>query len=257
MKDINFTPVLHGNEAVVNKEQARVWAYQAAFDTERVQTYPVVDEFEHEMGYALDRVKMEDAARVLACPLKVNPPNWQHGRVLYALARDYFKSVVDSGGWFQIVDIGTAKGFSALCLQWALDDSGKVGQVVSMDVIDPAGTEKRNTVAECSGPVTLADIHAPWPDAKKISFIQSDSLSWLRRLSDRIHVAFVDGKHDGSVVSQEARLISSRQVSGDVVVFDDAQIPGVDLAIRNVSDIYTLRKLTVKDNRAYVIGRRR
>jgi hypothetical protein len=76
-------------------------------------------------------------------------------------------------------------------------------------------------------------------------------------LSDRIHFAFVDGKHDGSVVAQEARLISARQVAGDVVVFDDAQIPGVDLAIRNVSSIYTLRKLTVRDNRAYVIGRRK
>jgi hypothetical protein len=255
-KDINFTSVLHGTEAVIDKEQARVWAYQMAFDAERILAYPVVDEFEQEMGYAIDRVKLEDAARVLACPLKVNPPNWQHGRVLYAAARDHFESI-NQVGVIQVVDIGTAKGFSALCLQWALDDSGKLGQVVSMDVIDPAGTEKRNTVAECHGPVTLSEILTPWPDAQKISFIKSDSLSWLRQLSDRIHFAFVDGKHDGSVVAQEARLISARQVAGDVVVFDDAQIPGVDLAIRNVSSIYTLRKLTVRDNRAYVIGRRK
>jgi hypothetical protein len=75
--------------------------------------------------------------------------------------------------------------------------------------------------------------------------------------SNRIHFAFVDGKHDGAVVSKEARMIAARQIAGDVVVFDDAHIPTVDLAVSLMEDIYTLRRVTVKDNRAYVIGRRR
>ena len=52
------------------------------------RSYPVVDEFEQRMGFAVDRERLEDAAGVLACLLKKNPPKWQHGRVLYALARN-------------------------------------------------------------------------------------------------------------------------------------------------------------------------
>lgn len=239
----------------VMTQTASVADYDRIFELERHQEYPAIDAFEQSMGYAIDRAKLEGAARVLACPMKEHSPNWQHGRVLYAVARKYFASV--EGLWLQVLDIGTAKGFSALCMQWALQDAQRQGHVVSTDVLDPSGTKRRNTVAECDGPKTLAQILEPWPDAKAITFVQSTGIELLERSSERIHFAFVDGKHSSDVVFQEARSLASRQVSGDVTVFDDAQIPGVRLAVDQQEQIYHLETLVAKEGREYVIARRR
>lgn len=245
---------LHGVEAVVSEEQGKAFQYAQIFELERAQSYPSIDDFERSMGFCIDRDRLESAARVLACPLKTNPPNWQHGRVIYSAASRYFET---SDNLVTVLDIGTAKGFSALCLQWALTGSGKIGQVVSLDVIDPNGTDRRNTIAELSGPVTLAKILEPWPQAKLIAFMKSTGIDWLRRGSSRVHVAFVDGKHTGAVVAEETKLLASRQSAGDLVIFDDAQLPDVAAAIAKQTANYDLTPLAAKPGREYVIARRK
>ena len=235
---------------------ASVADYARIFETERQQSYPTVDAFEQAMDYAIDRLKIETAARILACPLKVNPPNWQHGRVLYAAARKYFATLpVET--WIATLDVGTAKGFSALCVQWALNDSGRRGQVVSVDVLNPRGVESRNTVAELDGPVTLAQILEPWPEADAIDFHHCTGVDYLRRHVGRIHFAFIDGKHSGEVVSQEAGWLAKRQEPGDVAIFDDAHMPDVRAAIEQARVNYELSYLVAKPGREYAIGRRR
>lgn len=230
-------------------------AYAAAFDAERQVEYPVIDALEQRVGFAVNRAKLEAAARVLACPLKQHAPNWQHGRVLYALTRSYLASCADLS--VKLVDIGTAKGFSALCLQWALDDSGRLGAVLSADVIDPRARERRNTIAEVDGLKTLADILAPWPEAARVAFHQSTGVDLLQRHPARIHVAFIDGKHSGGVVFQEGTLLAARQEPGDLAIFDDVQIDGVDMAVRQLRPFYKVEQVAVHEDRRYAIGVRR
>jgi predicted O-methyltransferase YrrM len=222
--------------------------YHSAFSAERVVEYPTVDAFETRMGYAVDRVKLEDAARVLACPLKVHAPNWQHGRILYAAARRYL-AVTDTSV-VTMLDIGTAKGFSALCLAWALQDAGVDGRVVTVDVIDPCARIYRNTVAECDGLKTLAELLEPWPEAVGIEALKIPGARWLQGHSERVHFAFVDGKHSGSVVKQEGQLLAARQTVGDIVVFDDVHLPDVWEAVQGLEDYYTER-IDVLPARAY------
>lgn len=228
-------------------------AYDAAFQRESLMAYPSVDAVEREAGFALDAERYLPAARVLACPLKTNPPNWQHGRVLYALTRQYLASAT---GPVQLLDIGTAKGYSALCLYWALVDAEVHGRVTSVDVIDPHDAVRRNTVAECDGLKTLAEILSPWPEAQNIDFLQSTGQKWLANNPTRVHVAFVDGKHSHEAVTWEAALLSERQRSGDLVVFDDVQIPAVDMAVMGLTS-YTVRYVQVLPNRKYAIARRK
>lgn len=230
--------------------------YARIFDEERQQAYPTVDTFEWACGFALDRVKLEGAARVLACPLKNNPPNWQHGRVLYAAARQFFESLPYET-WINALDIGTAKGFSALCVQWALNDSSRRGRVVSLDVLNPYGVESRNTVSELDGPVTLMQILEPWPEADAIEFHRSTGIEHLREHVRRQHFAFVDGKHSGEVVAQEAALLARRQEPGDLTIFDDAHMPDVAKAIQTARGNYDLASLVAKPGREYVVARRR
>jgi hypothetical protein len=226
--------------------------YAKAFECERQKVYPTIDAFETRCGYAVDLTRLEAAARVLACPVKAHAPNWQHGRVLYAMTRQYLETsyVV----FVNILDIGTAKGFSALCLQWALADAYTNGLVSSVDVIDPAGLVRRNTVAEVGGYLTLFETLAPWPEAEEIKFYRQAGEQWLARSDARVHVAFIDGKHTGAVVAHEAALLAERQRPGDLVLFDDAQIQDVGKAIAAVKGYALERLAAIPGEREYVLG---
>ena len=122
--------------------------YRDAFETERHNDYLSVRAFERRMGFEVERGRLETAAAVLACPVKVNLPNWQHGRVIYSTLRKYLAWAADQVSHMTLLDIGTAKGFSALCIQWAVTDSQMLAQIVSVDVIDPEARVARNTVAD-------------------------------------------------------------------------------------------------------------
>lgn len=247
--------------------------YQALFEKERIHVYPQIDALEQRLRVAADRDRLEAAARVLSCPFKAAEPNWQHGRVIYAVVREYVESnaheyvgQVTGGLMFSLLDIGTAKGFSALCAQWALDDAGRFGIVTSLDVMDPLDRVRRNTIAEVDGLKTLPEILAPWPEADRIRFEQvkapkhmehRGACSWLMKDDSRIYVAYVDGKHTYDAVSWESAAIARRQHSGDVIIFDDFQVPGIAKAIHEMRG-YDLEYLaSIPGKREYVIARKR
>jgi len=130
------------------------------------------------------------------------------------------------------------------------------GTVVSVDVIDPRSREARNTVAELEGGKTLAELHAPWPEASAIKFLHCTGVQWLTQYTSRIEVAFVDGKHQGTVVWKEGAMLADRQQPGDLVIFDDVHLPDVRAAVASLST-YDVEWLSVLPNRAYAIGRRK
>jgi predicted O-methyltransferase YrrM len=225
--------------------------YREAFSKESARRYPIVDAFETEHDYAIATDRLLDAARILACPVKVNAPCWQHGRLLYTALRSYVSAGV---GPFNVLDIGTAKGFSALMMRWALDDAGVDGAVTTLDVLDPKARVRRNSVIELNGYKTLSEFLTPYDGGYRITCRQSTGIDYLLKHGDRIHFAFVDGKHTGEVVAQESRLLSKVQQAGDVIVFDDVHLADVRAAVETVSDRYALRYLEVLPHRAYGIG---
>lgn len=227
--------------------------YARIFEAECRQTYPAVEAFERECGVSLNRYRLEPAARVLACPFKAHAPNWQHGRVLYALVSRYLGGCADPH--VALLDVGTAKGFSALCLLWALADAGREGSVTSVDVLDPDARVRRNTVAEVDGYKSLAEILSPWPEAQDIRFIKGTGVQAIQEFT-RIHVAYLDGKHTFDAVSDEIALLAKRQQPGDLIVWDDAQIDGVARAIAGAT-AYAVRYLDVLPHRRYAMGTRR
>jgi hypothetical protein len=254
--------------------------YEKAFEAERRNCYREIDLYESRMGFAVSRLRLEEAARVLACPIKKSPPSWQHGRVIYSTLRAYLKDKPFEH--FTLLDIGTAKGFSALCMVWALMDSGRRGSIFSVDVIDPHARVRRNTIAEVDGLKTLKEILEPWPEAAHITFLQSAGVDWLAahgvtthtkrvvnqedpeqwvevEVTDRgrVHFAFVDGKHDFKHVAREAELLMARQQAGDIIIFDDVQIVGVAEAVDTLLGIYDLVPLAAKPERRYCIAVKR
>jgi predicted O-methyltransferase YrrM len=230
-------------------------AYESAFHTERMHLYPAIGAFEDKCGYAIGRERLETAARTLACPVKAHPPNWQHGRVLYAVARQRLAASPHTlSDPALLVDIGTAKGFSALCLQWALLDSGSVGAVISADVVDPDARVRRNSVAELDGLLTVREFVKPWPEAEGIVFTHTASKLWLGTFG-RVPVAFVDGKHTYQAVKADAKRVAAVQQIGDVMVFDDLHIPGIAAAVAELKG-YSIERIEALPCRVYAVARR-
>lgn len=228
--------------------------YKRVFDEERTRCYAEVEQIEIDAGYKVDRTRLETAARVLACPVKVNPPNWQHGRVIYALVRGLLEDDPLRPGL--LLDIGTAKGFSACVMTWAAQDAGARRRVISVDVIDPLARVARNSVLEADGSLhTVPEFVAPY-QAQPIEFHGGGSLALLDTLvaaGERVRFAFVDGKHDYKHVHAEAAMLRKMQSTGDVVLFDDMQIPLVAEAVRAIPG-YLLSHVSVCAKRAYAIG---
>jgi predicted O-methyltransferase YrrM len=237
---------------MLDKSRPSTYDYERAFALERAIEYPAVDKLEARLGFKVDREMLENAARVLACPVKVNTPCWQHGRVVYAAARWYLQSRPKAEN-VAMLDIGTAKGFSALCVRWAADHSRRRADVTSVDVIDPEARQRRNTVAEVGGMLTLAETLAPWPEAHRIQFVRSTGVDWLMRYQGRVHFAFIDGKHSYDAVSLEIGLLRTRQQAGDVTVLDDLQIPGVARAVEKMVG-YDVEIVVAKPDRQYAIA---
>ena len=234
--------------------------YDAAFSKAKELEYPEIDKLEHECGYAISRKRLESAARILACPIKKNPPHWQHGRVVYSIARAYLKGRREP---VSLLDCGTAKGFSALCLQWALNDASEefpldgLGSVTSVDVLDPKGTPHRNSVLELDGPKTLAQFLEPWPEAKRITFKKQTGIEAITEAPGTIHLAFIDGKHSREAVLKEGQALAKRQRSGDMAIWDDCQIEGVSSAVALLREFYSVQYVTCCSYRTYAIGTRR
>jgi len=217
--------------------------YRELFDFARMFEYPVVDEIERRIGYSVSREWLDEAARVLNCPVKVNPPNWQHGRVIYAYLRMVLANrAPDDGANPEVfLDIGTAKGFSACVMAKAIADSGSEWADVpvhTVDVIDPNARVRRNTVVELSGLKTLYEtMESFMPEGIKIIASGAGSaelLTGLRNMRVQIPFAFVDGKHARAVVKMEGEAIYDMQRPGDVVLFDDCQISEVMAGVRDL-----------------------
>ena len=233
--------------------------YARIFDIARQIEYPAINQLESDYGHKISRTRLEDAARILACPLKENPPHWQHGRVIYAVARAYLKGRREP---VTLLDIGTAKGFSALCLQWALDDASSeplegLGAVISVDVLDPKGTPHRNSVLELDGPKTLAQFLEPWPEASRITFKKQTGIEAISEAPGTIHLAFIDGKHSREAVLKEGQALAKHQRSGDMAIWDDCQIEGVSSAVALLREFYLVQYVTCCSYRTYAIGTRR
>lgn len=216
------------SKVTATKEQ-----YDAAWRDECARSYPEIDLLVKTIGYDLDREWMQTAARVLACPVKVNPPCWQHGRVVYAVLRRYLSST--PADVVRCLDIGTAKGYSAIVAARALIDAGRVGLVTSIDVIDPDAKARRNTVAEVDGLLTLHETLADWQQEKSmVNFVLGKGENWFVMNRKRIHFAFVDGKHAYESVRKELVGLAGCQDVGDVIICDDLQVPGVARAVKEL-----------------------
>jgi predicted O-methyltransferase YrrM len=227
--------------------------------------YPAVDQFEREQGFRIDRNWMEQLALHTQVVIKESRLNYQHGRVLYAAAREY---LARRGGAEPVtmLETGTARGFSAVCLARAIMDAGagSGGRIITIDVLPHDRPMLWNCIDDHEGPKTRQELLAPWSEElQRIVFIQGSTRIQLDHLGiAHIGFAFLDASHSQEDVMLEFQYVSGRQERGDVVVFDDVTPGTFDGVVEAVAAIeregrYAVTHLRSSSGRGYAIALRR
>lgn len=237
--------------------------YLQLYHEARKVSYPEIDAFETQQGFASDREWIDSLALHTQIVVKKSKLNYQHGRLLYAKLRRYLADLPIQTAPVTIFETGTARGFSALCMSKALIDSNVCGQIVTLDVL-PHNTQMLwNCIDDHDGPKTRQQLLALWPEElKRVMFIQGWTKSQLARTGlARIHFAFLDAQHTAQDVMAEYYYVRDRQQSGDIIVFDDVTpgiFDGVVEAVNSIESdgLYLFERLLISGQRGYAVGTR-
>ena len=237
--------------------------YRRLWDEARGVSYPAIDRYEESCGASIDREWFHDLALVTQVVIKSSKVCYQHGRILYATLARYMRE--HGRDHLNIVETGTARGFSALCLAKALEDAGATGKITTFDVLRHDVPMFWNCILDAGGPRTRAELLRDYAHLveRYVIFQCGDTGSDLGRTHfGRIHLAFLDSVHSYDHVMHEFGSIRHQQKAGDILVFDDYsadQYPGVVRAADEICRLqeYTPTLIAAHPQRRYLVAEKR
>ena len=162
----------------------------------------------------------EEAVRVLR-----GGDGGEHGHLLYKLVR-CLKTERPS----VILDIGTARGFSAITMARALLDANQEGMVYSIDVVDHnSQLEWHGGKNDSSDPlagvsISRSEMWSRWfpEEATVVTPIRGQSHEVLESWSfGSIDTAFIDGEHTYDAVKRDLAVLDHLMTPTGVIVLDD------------------------------------
>ena len=219
-------------------------------------------EFENKNGFKLNKRWFKKLTLVTQTCIKKNNLNFNHGRILYTCLSKYLLDLSTKSP-ITIFETGTARGFSSVCMAKSLIDMKNNGTIITLDCIGHNQKMYWNCISDLDGKKTRAELLAPWnEELQHILFIQGWTDITLKRLGiKRINFAFLDAQHTKDAVMEEFLFVSSRQLKGDIIVFDDVTpkiFNGVCEAIAEIENNfpYNIEKLFLDKMRGYAIAKK-
>ncbi len=226
--------------------------------------YREIDKFEVKLGYAIDTLWFDELALHTQVVIKNSTLCYAHGRVLYAVLSHYIKRHQSSypASRLTIVETGTARGFSTLCMAKALQDRNQSAVIVTFDIIPHQTKMYWNGIDDCDGPRTRAELLKPWKELLQeyVIFHQGDTTVELPKVKvERINFAFLDGVHTYKAVMFEFEQVRDYQAFGDIIIYDDynpSQYPGLVRAVDEICKLHNYKCTNIKahDGRGYMIA---
>ena len=162
----------------------------------------------------------------------------EHGLLLYKLGRRF----AERDGPLVALDVGTARGFSAMAIARAILDSGVEGRVYTIDVIDQDElrawhvAKQRDDELEGAPPMSRSEIWRRWfaEDSAAVSPIAGRSLEVLEAWPHGpIDMAFLDGSHAFADVKGELEMLDSLMAERCAIVMDDFHLGMVAARVRS------------------------
>lgn len=221
--------------------------FEALWATGKGEVSPGVVEMELKLGWSINLDWLHELALYTQVTEKKSRLNWSHGRLLYSLAASLAERL-EKGEPLFVLETGTGRGFSAVCMVRAVLDAGRVPLVLTFDALPHNVTMAWGSIVDFEGDQTRRELLLRWPDeTAHIVFAEGNLPASLAKLhTPRVHLAFLDAQHSYEAVEQEFNYVAERQLTGDAIVFDDvtpASFPGV---VRFVSDLDASKNYSVE-----------
>ena len=243
----------------INKEKYLL-LHKKAINTENSK----VAEFEKEIGFFIDKEWFNDIALITQTSIKNSKLNFNHGRILYSLVCKYIEYQSELGeNKITILETGTARGFSSLCMSKAINDRKFMGKIITIDCISHNEKMFWGCISDFEGEQTREELLSKWnKELSNIIFIHGWTTETLKKIGlNRINFAFLDAQHTKNAVLEEFKFINKRQLKGDMVFFDDVTPNVFDGVCNAVKEIeinypYKIQYLPYDRNRGYAIARK-
>ena len=237
--------------------------YVRLFNEARKREFEETLMIEDRVGYSLPETWLSELALHTQVVLKESRLNWQHGRLLYAFLREYLEGRRGERDPVTILETGTARGFSSVCMGKAIVDSESSAVILTIDSIPHDERMFWNCLDDFEGKKSRRELLSRWPqELSRVVFLQLRTPEGLARIGqNRVGFAFLDAQHTYQSVMAEFTYVEARQQPGDVVFFDDVTQGTFDGVVRAVKAIeeagtYEVEYLGRQNERGYAIARR-
>ncbi len=221
-----------------------------------------VEKFEKELGYSIDKNWFHNVSLITQTSIKNSELNFNHGRIIYSLVCKYVNEKNDLlNQSITILETGSAKGFSSLCMSKAINDFNIKGKVITVDCISHNEKMYWNCIKDSEGKKTREELLKEWEnELSNIIFVQGWTTETLKKMGiNRINFAFLDAQHTKEAVLEEFNYVSERQQKGDMIFFDDVTpniFDGVCNAVEEIEKNYPYKMdyLPFDKNRGYSLA---
>lgn len=249
-----YASPLAKNIKASKEEYLKIWK------NAKEKKYDIVEKFEEDTNYKIDLDWYNELALHTQVVIKKSEIVYVHGRLLYSSLRKYFSKTSEKN--INIIETGTARGFSSLCMAKAIEDANSCGKIITFDVLPHNHKMFWNCIDDNEEKKTRAELLKNYTSLteKYILYHQGNTKIELAKLqTNRIHFAFLDSAHDYYYLMSEFKNLEDKQKKGDIIFFDDytpKMFPGVVKAIDEICEKYNYSKqiINISDARAYVIA---
>tara|TARA_B100000073_G_C23630577_1_gene532391 strand:- start:1 stop:837 length:837 start_codon:yes stop_codon:yes gene_type:complete len=252
--NVNFGYPYHyfGKKITASKE-----TYLEIYASSKNKTFPIIDEFEKKYEFKIDKSWLNDLALHTQVTIKKSKINYQHGRILYSCLAKYLKENDN----VNILETGTSKGFSALCMSKALKDLNKNGTILTIDILPHDFKMFWNSIDDHEGQKTRKELLSKWDSyLNNINFLTGKSEKILKKLQiERVNFCFLDAVHKLKDLKFEFEFVSKRQSAGDLIIFDDVTEQTFNEVVEFVKNLerkknYKITYLNSSEERGYAIA---
>ena len=109
--------------------------YLKLFNEAKNINYESIDKFEKETGFKIDENWLNDLALHTQVVIKKTKICYVHGKILYSALSKYINYKENKKLNINILETGTSRGFSSLCLAKALNDNNSFGKIITIDYL--------------------------------------------------------------------------------------------------------------------------
>lgn len=223
------------------------------------KNYEEIDSYEKNFKNNIDINWLNKLALQTQVVIKKSEINYQHGRILYSELSNYIQKNLP--GKIDILETGTARGFSSICMSKAISDNNYDGKIHTIDILPNDKKIFWNCISDMDGKKTRIELLKDWNNyIHRIIFHRGNSINVLKKINlDRVNFAFLDGSHNKKKVEIEFDWVNKRQLKNDIIIFDDYDLhnfKGICEFIDNLEkkNIYKIKKIFSEKNRGYAIA---